>query len=163
MTKLRAPLSFEQAITVIGGLLGWAEAAAVIGRKERTLRDYGDPDVQAQITLEDAFALDRAYRAAGGDGTPILQCYKFRLDAAAAVSGGDLEALARLAQSVASEGGDAIAALFGCIRPGATPADFALARREIEQALTALSNTLPILDGAGPSSDRVQPRGGAIA
>lgn len=161
MTKFRAPLSFEQALDRIAGLLGWAEAAALIGKKERTLRDYGDPDIATGITLQDAYTLDRAYRAAGGDGLPILQCYLFRLETEAAVPGHDPEALTRLTQHAAIETGEALAALIATTRPGASPADIALARRETEQAMSALSHTLPMLDGAGPSSAGVTPRGGA--
>lgn len=161
MTKIRAPLTFEQAIARIAGHLGWEEAAKMIGKKERTLRDYGDPDHDAQISLENALILDAAYVAAGGEGRPIEQCYSLRLDAEAAASGHDDEAQARLVAEAASETGDALAALIAAIRPGATPADKALARRETEQAVNSLTNTLPMLEAAGASSDGVRPRGGA--
>ncbi|MFV0625179.1 hypothetical protein ACBY01_14365 [Sphingomonas sp. ac-8] len=161
MTKLRPPLSFEQALARIAGLLGWGHAAGLIGKRERTLRDYGDQDVALGISLEDAFTLDCAYRAAGGDGLPILQTYMFRSEIEAAIPGHDPEALARLASIAAKEAGEAIAHLIAATRPGASPADLALARRETEQAMTALSHTLPMLDARGVSIDGVQPQGGA--
>ncbi|MCC2976226.1 hypothetical protein LK533_06005 [Sphingomonas sp. PL-96] len=162
MTKQRPPLSFEQAIARIAGLLGWEEAAGLIGKKGKTLRDYGDPDVATGICLADAFTLDCAYRAAGGEGLPILQTYMFRSEVEAATPGHDPEALARLASIAAKEAGDAIAHLIAATRPGASPADLALAKRETEQAMTALSHTLPMLDAPGGASvARVQPQGGA--
>jgi hypothetical protein len=162
VTKLTPPASFEQAIARIAGELGWDEAAAVIGKKGRTLRDYGDSDVSYGISLEDAFKLDCAYRAAGGDGVPILQTYLFRLEYEAASPGHDPEALARLASIAAKEAGEAVAHLIAATRPGASPADLALAKRETEQAMTALSHTLPELDARGASIGRVQPQGGAL-
>jgi hypothetical protein len=162
MTKLTAPASFEQAIARIAGELGWDEAAAVIGKKGRTLRDYGDSDVQYGISLEDAYKLDCAYRAAGGDGLPILQTYQMRLKVEAATPGDDPEVLAHLASIAAKETGEALGHLIAATRPGATPADLALAKRETVQAVTALSNTLPMLDTpGGVSVARVQPQGGA--
>lgn len=53
------------------------------------------------------------------------------------------------------EVGEAVAALFGATRLGATPADRALARREAEQAMTALSHTLPMLNDTGASGGAV--------
>lgn len=163
MTKLRPPLSFEQALTVVAGHLGWSEAAELIGKKERTVRDYGDPDVATSITIDDAYTLDRAYQAAGGEGAPFHQCYTFRLGAEAAVPGLDPAALSRLAASAAIEGGQAIAALIAASRPDASPADIVIAKREVEQAMGVLSNTLPLLDDVVSSPVRVTPRGGATA
>lgn len=77
---------------------------------------------------------------------PLAQSFLFRLEAEAAAPGFCPDALQRATQSAAIEVGEAVAALVGATRLGATPADRALARREAEQAMTALSHTLPMLD-----------------
>jgi len=162
MTVHRAPFSFEQAITKIAGFLGWAEAASAIGISASRLRDFSNPNVEGDIKLEDALALDRAYERAGGpEGRPIHQCYTFRLDTEAAVPGHDAEAFRRLTAEAAEKSGEAIAALVACSRPNPSAAEVAIARRDTEQAMGVFQNTLPMLDGAGPSTARVQPRGGA--
>ena len=146
MTKLCPPMSTEQAMRRIVGVLDPVEAAQLIGKRPRTLRDYADPDHASCITLDDALVLDRAYHQAGGEGFPLVQSYLFRLEAEAAAPGFCPDALSRATQSAAIEAGEAVAALVGATRLGATPADRALARREAEQAMTALSHTLPMLD-----------------
>lgn len=155
MTKLRPPLSTEQALDRITGVLDKEHAAKLIGKKARTLRDYRDPDHASRISLDDALILDRAYHQAGGEGFPLVQSYLFRLEAEAAAPGHCPDALARATQSAAIEVGEAVAALVGATRLGATPADRALARREAEQAMTALSHTLPMLDDTTSLGGRV--------
>ena len=86
------------------------------------------------------------------DGGILISAARFLADA---------EALSRLTALAAKEGGEAIAALVAASRPGATTADLIIARRETEQAVGALTNTLPMLDDVGSSSVRVTPQGGA--
>lgn len=155
MTKARPPLSTEQALDRVFGLLDRADISRQLGRSVRSLRDYGDPDHQSCITFDDALELDRAYHRAGGDGFPLVQSYLFRLEAEAAATGFCPDALQRATQSAVKEVGEAVAALFGATRLGATPADRALARREAEQAMTALSHTLPMLNDTGSSGGTV--------
>lgn len=161
MTKLRAPCTFEQALARITGLLEHDNAAKLIGKSSRTLYDYMDSDVATSISLEDAWTLDNAFAEAGGDGYPLHQCYALRLDTEAAVSRQDGEAHARLLADATREAGEAIAAQIVATQPGATPADRLIAIRETEQAVSSLTNTLPMLDREGPSTARVTPRGGA--
>ena len=146
MTKLRPALSTEQALDRIFGVLDRKVVSKQIKRSVRTLRDYGDPDHKSCISFNDALFLDREYNRAGGDGFPLAQSFLFRLEAEAAVPGFCPDALQRATQSAAIEVGEAVAALVGATRLGATPADRALAKREAEQAMTALSHTLPMLD-----------------
>jgi hypothetical protein len=147
MTKLRPPCSPELALTRIAGVIGWRRVAEIARHGERAVRKWSDPDCQPnaadKITLEIAHRLDLAYRAAGGEGAPMLQCYALRLETEMAELPG-----AELAQSVAvtaKEAGDAIAAGILASRPGATVADLAVAEREIEEMVSAGTNTLATL------------------
>jgi len=77
MTKRRAPLSIDTALARIAGRVegGWSGMATVTGRKERTVRNWGDPDTPEHIPMDAAIALDLAYVEQGGEGAPIYECY----------------------------------------------------------------------------------------
>lgn len=156
MTKLRAPLTFENALDRIAGVLGWSVMGELLGKAERTVRDYGDPDIATGISLADAFALEVAYRRAGGDGAPIADCWKLRL-AIDGMDPGDRDALHRHTLSVIKEGGEAHAALTNALVTG-NDVDMAIARRELAESVSAAQLTLRHLDacmsqeGAGRES-----------
>lgn len=158
MTKRRAPLTFELALTKIAALIGWDNAAAIVGQAERTVRNWSDPDTSARITLDSALALDVAYAAAGGEGSPMHECFTARLKAERAEACAGAEALARSAAETAKESGEANAALFAAIRPGATDTDLLLAERELEESISASTNTLATLR-AGRRGDVSSPGG----
>ena len=142
MTKPRNPVSFERALAKIAGLLGWPECANIVSQSERTVRNWSDPDTSSAIRLDAALALDIAYRAAGGDGAPMFQCYALRLEMESAARAADGERLAALTALAMKEGGEAFSALALALRPGATAIDRAVARRETEEAIEALTHTL---------------------
>lgn len=148
MTKLRDPLSTEYALDRAFGVLDRAVVGLELGRSPRTLRDYGDPDHPSGISMDDALAIDLAYRRAGGTGFPLFESYYLRLEAEAAAPGYCATARDRLAGTAVTEAGEAIAAIFGATRLGATSADRAHAMRETVQAMTAFIHTLPMLDDA---------------
>lgn len=147
MTKLRAPISFEDGITRIAGHLGWAAAAAVIDQKERTLRAYSDPDDPRQIALRDALRLDQAYQRAGGDDAPLLDAFALQLDVAMRESNRCRAELSRRTARLAVEGGQAVSALIVATDPNATDADRALAAREVRENMDAARDVLPLLVG----------------
>jgi hypothetical protein len=145
MTKRRAPFTFENALTRVASEIGWTEAARIVGQAERTIRRWSEPDTTAQISLEASLKLDVAFHAAGGEGFPFFRCYAMRLDAEslAAVPGRE-QLLAGAARS-AKESGEAVAAILGAAHPNALPADFAIAEREIEETMAALTVSLAAL------------------
>ncbi|MDP8995108.1 MAG: hypothetical protein M3N07_09045, partial [Pseudomonadota bacterium] len=95
MTKRRAPLTFERALTSVAALIGWPRCAEIVGKHENTVRNWSDPDTSAGITLEAALSLDVEYRKAGGDGAPMLQCYATRLEADTLAACADTVEIAR--------------------------------------------------------------------
>lgn len=137
MTKRRAPLSFELALTKVAGLIGWERAAAIVGQSERCVRNWSDPDAAAGIRMDAAEKLDIAYQEAGGNGAPFLECYALRLKAALADAFGSAEAIASAAAAAAKEGGEAISAAINAARPEASDFDYANAERELEEAINA--------------------------
>lgn len=145
MTKRRDPLTFERALTKIAGLIGWAAAAKIVRQAERTVRNWSDPDTSASITLDDALALDVAYRVAGGEGAPMFECYALRLDTDTLAARPSADALLKSTAAAAKEHGEAIAAVIAASRPGASAADFAIAERELEDSIHAEKNTLATL------------------
>jgi hypothetical protein len=139
MTKLRAPLTFAQALTRIAGLIEWAEVARIVGRKERAVRLWSEPDKACSCTLDQARDLDAAYRAAGGDGAPLLDAYAYQLEVQVNRAEACRRELAAEIEEVARETGDAVAHSIAILDPGATPAQHHRALSEVDQAHGALS------------------------
>lgn len=77
MTKARHPLTLEQGLHEVLGILGVAEASAVTGKGATILRNWADPDNDAyRLPMEAAMALDRACVLAGHDRAPLLLVYQ---------------------------------------------------------------------------------------
>lgn len=156
MTKRRAPLSADAALARIAGLLpgSWAEMALIASRKERTVRNWGDPDTAESIPLDCAIALDIAFQAAGGEGAPLFETYALQLELACMDRFADRFTLGRHAALVIRETAEANAAIVLAAQPGATNADRRRAAREVEEALGVLKHALPLLRpeerGQGP-------------
>lgn len=164
MTKLRPPLSVNDAldqikVQVVGG---WAAMGDAIGKAERTVRNYGDPDTPEEISARDAITLDLLYRQHGGEGAPIFQCYALLLETERAEAMAGQAELARRAMDSIKEHSEAAQAVIACTLPGAGRAEYDAAIREHEEAIRAATNTLAALrKGAGSflADARVPPGG----
>jgi hypothetical protein len=171
VTKLRAPVTFENALTVVAGVIGWARVAEICGVAERTARNWSEPDTTAGITLEAALRLDVALHAAGGEGAPFFRCYATRLDVESLAACPGREALIAGAAVASKESGEAVAASLVATKPGARSIDFALAERELEEAIAAKTNLLAAVRarrkivelGERPDEDEAIGQGGAQA
>ena len=148
MTKLRDPLTFELAITRIAGLIGWKRCGEILSVAERTIRNWSDPDTAAAISLDKALLLDEAYARAGGEGSPLLECYALRLEVCLADHGATAAAITRLAAAAAKEGGEAIAALIEAAQAGDDDKLFAIAERELEESIAAKNAALSCVRAA---------------
>ncbi len=144
MTKRRAPASIDAALARIAGQLadGWVGMAALVGRAERTVRNWGDPDTPEQIPFDASIALDLAYQAAGGIGAPIYETYTIQLELSGADRFASRHELARLAADYIRESGEAGAALVNAAQPGADHSEFRAAEREVLEALTVLQRAI---------------------
>lgn len=138
MTKARAPSTFADAVTRIAGRVGWAAMSEAVGKSERAVRNWSDPDMDRDPTIDEALILDAAYLAAGGGEAPIMAVYQLRLDRAVTPRA-DTAALALATGLAAKEVGEAVAAAVQIVNPGASQADCIVADREIGEAVEALT------------------------
>jgi hypothetical protein len=121
--------------------------AVVANRQPATVRSWMDPDRAEQVSLEAAIELDLAFRAHGGEGSPLFEAYGAALDLASGARFAEGYRLLDHAHGVAKEGGEAIAAIIAAARPGATAADLRAAEREAAEAYEKLRDILPLLSG----------------
>lgn len=110
MTKLRPPLSVEQALCDVIDVIGMDRAAEVTGRSRFYLRRLSDPDRRAKLTCEDAMLLDAEHDATTGC-RPIHDTMKLKLDAQRMHVDFDQQALLVATMESVRENGDATAAL----------------------------------------------------
>ena len=151
MTKQRAPLSFEDALDrVSGGVGGKAALALRCGRKERTVRNWGDPDTPEQIPIDVALDFDLFFAEEGGVGSPFLEAFAHQREQLELSRHADRVALGRQAADVIRECGEAGSALVIAAQPGASHRDRAEALRECTEAYEKLKQTLPLLLDEAP-------------
>lgn len=135
MTKARAPLSFALAVHEITTVIGIPAARRVTGRAKRTLQLWRDSGEGVTPTLTQAFALDRAYIDAGGDGLPpIVASYLRQIEAIMADTNACRLALIEDIADVARESADVVAASLALTQPGASPTAIHHAIAEAEQS-----------------------------
>jgi hypothetical protein len=139
MTKLRPPISFEQAMDRIAGVMGWGGMATVLALTENAVRKKGDPDCPGSLTYDEAFRLDVAYHAAGGEGFPLHDGYALRLKIAIDERRADAAELVRAIGKAAREGGEAVHAMLAAAEPGANAFTRQTALREGQEAMDALT------------------------
>lgn len=144
MTKVRDPLSIEQALRDVIDAITMPRAAEVTGRTPGYLRELSDPDKRGDLTCRDAVLLDAEHELLLGN-RPITDTLKLKLDARRA----DLEIgqmmLFEATLDVVREDGDAHVALIAATAPGATPAMRSTALREVLQSLNAKRRIIPML------------------
>jgi len=155
MTKRRAPLSIDAALTEIAAVLGWEGMAETVGKSPSYLRRCGDPDCREQLALRDARTLDIAFRNVGGRGTPLHAWYAGGLDAAGALAPASDAALLSQSAEVIRECAEAEAALVVAALPGAGPRESANARRELEEAVASLHRAISMLPDGHAARARI--------
>ncbi|WP_298165368.1 hypothetical protein [Novosphingobium sp.] len=146
MTKRREPLTFHRALTVIAARIGWDKCAMLVGRSERLVRMWSDPDADSEISIIDALRLDSAFLASGGDHAPFHQVFTLQLELA--TRDATCPDLAIAAGRAARESGEAISALIDAATTN-DPAKRRTARREAEEAIEALTDGIAALDRHG--------------
>lgn len=138
MTKLRTPLTFADAMMDVAGVIGWVGARKVVGKSDRLLRRWSEPDQAAVPSLTQALALDRAYRVAGGEGSPFLEALAHQIDVQVAAVTADHRELIDEAAEVARECGEAVAAAIAVSSGHATPLATHHALAQANEAHTAI-------------------------
>lgn len=145
MTKPRAPLTYDNALTRIAAQIGWAAMAEAVGQRERTVRDWGDPDLERGCPIEAAELLDLAFQTGGGEGAPMHETYSLRLEAAYAHRFATGIDLARTVCNMIREGAQAKEKMIIASLPGATDQDRRDALRELEEFIAAARAGIPLL------------------
>lgn len=149
MTKRREPLTYQHTLELVATAIGWERAGAICGVTARSVRNWSDHDCEQEIRMIDAERLDQAFLDQGGAHAPFHRLMALRLDIAAR----DAKAkdLALHAATAAKESGEAVAALFAVTGNMNDPEARRGARREIEQAIDALTDCAATLDEGGTS------------
>lgn len=142
MTIPRRPTTFARALSIIADLLGWDGCADVLDKSESHVRKLGAPDTEREISLRDAYRLDAAYRRAGGEGAPLLECYALKLDLHMPAEPTSASGMLTSAGRAAKESGEAVAAAIELAGKMNDPGARLRATREIEEAITELTRLL---------------------
>lgn len=147
MTKVRAPLTVDAALSRIAGQLegGWEEMGRAVDKSASYLRACGDPERREKLSIDDAIVLDLAYEASGGEGYPLYMTYEAKLELAQAERFACRFALLRRTAALIKEGGEAHSALARACLPDATEADFRAAQRELAEAWEEIRLVMPLL------------------
>lgn len=150
MTIPRQPTTFELALAKIAVLLGYDGCATVLGKSESHVRKLGAPDTEREISLRDAVRLDAAWRRAGGEGAPLLECYALQLDLGAANPENTSSGLVVMGAALAAkESGEAVAAALALAGDMHNPKTRIEAVREIEESISAQSHLLTRIMNCG--------------
>ncbi|WP_230772058.1 hypothetical protein [Sphingomonas sp. Leaf4] len=144
MTKVRHPLSVEQAVSDTIDAIGMAEAMAATGRARSYLGDVSDQDKRLLLTCRDAIALDAAHERLIG-GRPIHDMMTLMLDAKSSAGQSCNQQLFEATIEAMRESSEAHTALLEASQVGATPAKRRAAMRELVQAFSAKRRIMPIL------------------
>lgn len=142
MTKVRAPITVENALFRVLGEIGIEVAAQITNRGTDYLRALSDPDRRERLTIEDAIKLDLQYREGGGLGFPIYETYGRIVEAMASERFADAAAIGAVTVRHAKEAGEATAALVAAAQPGADRLVLEAALRELEQADDATADSI---------------------
>jgi hypothetical protein len=145
--KPRPPLSIDAALARIAGHVpgGWSLMARHCDRVEGTVRAWGDPDRDEQVSVDCAIVLDLLYQEHGGQGAPIFEAYALKLELEELAKFADRFALLSLAADVIKEGGEAHSALVRACAPGAKASERNEALPEVREALEPLKQVIPLL------------------
>lgn len=128
MTKTVLPFTFTDAAKRTIARIGEAEAAQLVGKSVATLEAWRLDDNPRWPRIDQALALDLAYAAAGGDGSPFLDAFQVAVSVASIERDACRTALATTIATLAKDSGELLAASIAVIHPDAT-------QREVDRAL----------------------------
>ncbi|MFZ3485309.1 hypothetical protein [Sphingomonas sp. 3-13AW] len=111
MTKLREPVSIENALMSVLGRMTIERAAEVTGREVHYLYALADPDKPTVLNVADLEALDLEAHASWGEGFPLYEALGRRLNSSKAERFTDQVEISRVAAIHAKEAGEASAAM----------------------------------------------------
>lgn len=139
MTLLRAPLTFDDAMTRVADVIGWAEAARIARRRVRTVRFWSEEGCTATPSIATAVKFDAAYRAGGGEGAPFAEAHAHMLGTHIDRQDACRRALAEDLATAARETGEATAHAIIVATSNASPRDTMRAIAEAKQGRNAMA------------------------
>ncbi|MEG3166636.1 hypothetical protein U1737_00325 [Sphingomonas sp. LB3N6] len=142
MTKIRVPHSWADAVTRILDRVDDVAAAAAVGKCERLVRAWSDPDDPRLPSLDQALALSAAYTIAGGEDAPFLEAFAFQLNAKTVECNPCRRALTADVALVVREFGEACASALRLADPEASPRDAHRAFADAQEADAAIDGLL---------------------
>lgn len=149
MTKLREPVSIENALHLVLGELRIEVAAEVTSRTAAYLRAATDPENRQELTVRDQELLDQAHDARFGRGFPLFEALGRRMECARSERFADAAAIGAAAVDLARESGQASAALFdAALDAGRDPRKLTQALREAEDVDRAAGTAVATLKAA---------------
>lgn len=154
MTKLRAPLSLDDALARIAGQVpgSWKAMADHVGYAARTVRKWGDEDADEEINLKAAIKLDILFQEHGGTGSPLYEAYGLLVQVAVNRAFADQFEVLRHTADIAKENGEAEEALLRYCLPGAGEAERRTAQKELLEARRKIDGVLPLLEAEPPEA-----------
>ena len=113
----------------------------MVGKSDRWVRNWSDPDEGKAPNVHQALALDVAFLKAGGGEPPILSAYLHQLELA---TGGKINfaPLLDLVSKAAKESGEAISHLLDAAMPDATDEHRVSALKEGSEAVEAITTAM---------------------
>ncbi|MBM7407085.1 MULTISPECIES: hypothetical protein [Sphingomonas] len=145
MTKVRPPLSIEDALRGLIKTIGVDRARKATGRSKSYLEQLTNPDLRYRLTVDDAIKLDLEHASVSNGVMPILESYGVLVEAKRAERCEDAAELMRRIVDSVKEGGEAHAALIAASMPGASKTEKDKAIREWAEACTALDRCGPLI------------------
>ena len=152
MTKLRAPVTWADAMTRVAGTLTFAGARKIVTRSDSLVRKWSDASTGKLPTIEQALRLDTAHRAHGGEGAPFFDTYAALLEIRVSQAMACRIALAEDLAGAARDYGDVISTAIAVTLPGATDRDVLRALAETEEAYSRTGRLLRRLKSFLPTS-----------
>lgn len=144
MTKRREPLTYQHTLEMVASAIGWERAGALCGVTARSVRKWSDHDCEVEIRMIDAERLDQAFLDQGGTHAPFHRLMALRLDIAGREALG--RDIANAAGAAAKETGEAVASLIALSSAPGDAGARRTARREVQEAMDALADTVAIVD-----------------
>ncbi|GAN12446.1 MULTISPECIES: hypothetical protein [Sphingomonas] len=151
MTQLRAPRTYPDAITRIAGAIGWEEVCRITGRALRSARYWSQTNCKTVPSIAQAQALDAAYIAAGGQGSPFFDAFEFQLGIQIERQEACTRELLGEIAVASKEFGEAMAAAIRITQSNASPLDVHRALAEVEQSAGAIDALMRRLTSFLPS------------
>ncbi|MCW3837836.1 hypothetical protein ACFQ1E_17465 [Sphingomonas canadensis] len=113
-----------------------------MGKTAKSVRNWADRDSRRRIAIDDAEALDRAHREAGGSGAPMLETYTLRLGVAALTARIARPDIPAMSIAMVKEGAEAVAAQIAAANAPDCPRAIERAIKETEELVQTGTSAL---------------------